>query len=553
MRWASAGSLRVRIIGAVVGAAVAFSLLAGTLAYQLGHHRAGESAHQTLEDLANAVEKTAAVAAYTQDALLLREVADGLARNALIARVQIRTPGGAQLLPAGPSAGPANDATAELTVERALKAPFDAKETIAVLRIEADRDQLERSARSQAWLLAGAMVAQTLLVAYVLYLVAARLVSVPLVRLAQELRSMTPGTSDRMKPPRRGASDEMHAVVGSANDLLAATEHALARERELRAEVEAMEAQYRQIFDSTSAGIFVLDAQGRLINGNPTVLKAVGAAGRDMRRLRGHDFLDQVFVRPERARAMIEDAVRRGETVSDDLELRTPDGVARWVHCLISVQAQPPGESEARERLVEGVMYDITERKRHEHDVRHRAEHDALTGLKNRLASEAAIDRFVAEAEGHHGEFVLMYLDLDGFKQVNDRLGHKAGDRVLVQCAQRMRAAVKRSTDLVGRLGGDEFVIALQHTAADDDSVAAIAQALVAALCEPVDLAGHGPVQVGASIGIAAYPRHGASRRLLVQAADEAMYRVKRGGRNGFAMAVAPVGDGLETRPAALA
>ena len=534
------GGLQARILRVVVGAAVLFSLIAGTLAYRLEHGRTTEAARESINDLVSAVEKTAAVAAYTRDALLLREVADGLERNGLVASVDISTPSGEALLPPreGAKAAPADG---QLEVSRPLISPFDAKETLAMLRIRADMPQLERAARNRAWTLALAMVAQTALIAFVLYLAAASFVSRPIVRLAGGLREMSPGTSARLEPPGGHAGDEIGALVSSANALLSANQSALLRERELRAEIEAMEAQYRQIFDSTSAGIFVLDPEGRLINGNPTVLKVVGAGVDDMRQWRGQDFLERVFARPDKVRAMMAESAERGETVSADLELKRYNGGngnhagagARWVHCLISVQDSPA----AARPVVEGVMYDVTERRRDEHAVRHKAEHDALTGLKNRPASEATLDRFLAEAAASQDEVVVMYLDLDGFKQVNDVLGHKAGDRVLEECAHRMLGSVRRASDLVGRLGGDEFIVALHRTATDDEVVDTIARTLVQRLCEPVELDDGNSVRIGASIGIAAYPRHGQSRRALLDAADAAMYRVKRSGKNGFARA----------------
>jgi diguanylate cyclase (GGDEF)-like protein/PAS domain S-box-containing protein len=540
------GGLQARILRVVVGAAVLFSLIAGTLAYRLEYARTADNASETINDLLSAVEKTAAVAAYTRDALLLKEVIDGLERNKLVASVELRAPGGELLLPVK---GRAVDADSQaLEVTRTLISPFDAKETLAVLRVRADMPRLESAARTRAWTLALAMVGQTLLIAWVLYLAAANFVSRPIVRLASGLRAMSPGTFQRLESPGGHAGDEIGALVASANDLLSANESALLRERELRAEIEAMEAQYRQIFDSTSAGIFVLDHEGRLINGNPTVLKVVGADVDDMRQWRGQDFIERVFERPEKVRAMMSDALRRGETMSSDLELRQQAGGVRWVHCLISVQASP----DAQQPMIEGVMYDVTERKRDEHDVRHQAEHDALTGLKNRRATEATLDRFLAEAQATEDDVVVMYLDLDGFKQVNDRLGHKAGDRVLVECAHRMLGAVRRSSDLVGRLGGDEFIVALHRTGPEDEVVETIAQALVCNLCEPIDLDDGITARVGASIGIASFPRHGTTRRGLLHAADKAMYSVKRRGKNGYAMA--PNDDGSPpARPEVLA
>jgi diguanylate cyclase (GGDEF)-like protein len=237
---------------------------------------------------------------------------------------------------------------------------------------------------------------------------------------------------------------------------------------------------------------------------------------------------------------MIDEAAERGETMSADLELRSADGDTRWVHCLVSVQdaarAASPHEVTPG-GIVEGVLYDITERKRAERDVRRRAEVDALTGALNRAATEEAIDRFIAQA-GADEAMTLLYLDLDGFKQVNDRFGHKAGDQVLQQVAVRIQRSLRRSTDLLGRIGGDEFAVVLQHANPDETAPAQIAAALLEAVREPVLLDDGQAVEIGVSIGLAGFPRHGRSRRELMHAADGAMYAVKRHGKNGYASAV---------------
>ena len=538
-------NLQLRFLLGVVVAAALFALLAGTFAYELGQRRAQESAQATIAGLQAAVDKTAAIAVYAHDTQLMREVVDGVARNALVRRVDIVDPRGASLLPGAPASSPSPvDDDPALLVREPLKSPFDAGETIGALRIAIDADQLSRVARREAWTLALLMVAQSALVAIVMYLTGARLISRPIVRLARQLAATPAGSTRALALPAGHDHDEIGALVRSANGLLGANAQALQRERELRRDIEAMEAQYRQIFDSSSAGIFVLDREGRLINGNPTVLKLIGGSeGGDgaidrMRRLRGQDFLGRVFARPERVRAMIAEAAHRNETMSADLELRSQGGETRWAHCLVSVQDGSAAAQAAPGGIVEGVLYDITERKRAEHDVRRRAERDALTGALNRAATDEAIDAFLAQA-APTDQVTLLYLDLDGFKQVNDRLGHAAGDQVLQQAVRRIMGELRRSSDVVGRVGGDEFVIVLQHGEAAEAAAAQIAANLVATLCAPFELDGDARVEIGVSIGMACFPRHGTRRRDLMHAADEAMYAVKRHGKNAYASASA--------------
>jgi diguanylate cyclase (GGDEF)-like protein/PAS domain S-box-containing protein len=529
--------LQLRFMASALAVAVVFALVAGTLAYHLGARRANAAAHQTIASVQAAVEKTAAIAVFAHDATLLREVVDGVARNSLVKQVDIVDASGKTLLQGAAAAAPI--VASESVVRMPLKSPFDAGETIGAMRIEIDGDQLQLVARREAWLMALLMVGQAVLIAMTIYLTGVRLISRPIVRLARALSAMPPGTTQRLAAPPGHAHDEIGRLVQSANDLLGATSQALARERELRADIEAMEAQYRQIFDSTSAGIFVLDRQGRLINGNPTVLKVIGGGVGDLRQLHGQDFLDLVFARPERARSMIEQAALRNETMSADLELRSNEGRTRWAHCLLSVQEAPPSADESTsQQLIEGVLYDITERKEVESDARRRAEHDALTGALNRAGVDAAIDRFLDH--GHADDAMsLLYLDLDGFKQVNDRHGHHRGDAVLQQAVARIQGELRRTSDLVGRIGGDEFIVALAHSGPTDLAANQLAAKIIERLSEPFELGDGIVAEMGVSIGMASYPRHGRQRRELMHAADEAMYWVKRHGKNGFVTALA--------------
>jgi len=538
-----AQSLQLRFLAWVAGAALLFAALAGALAYQFGFHRAERAALHTLEGLLTAVEKTAAIGAYANDTVLLQEVAQGLSRDPQVRAVEILDSQGTALLQVQGQRRAALQAAP--VVERPLKAPFVRDEQVGLLRIHVERAEVEGRAREQAWTLALLMAGQSLLIALVLAWTAQRLVSRPIVGIARQLHQLPPGTAHRLQAPASHEHDELGLLTRAVNALLQGNEQALQRERALRAEIEAMEAQYRQIFDSTSAGIFVLDREGRLINGNPTVLRVIGAPANAMKQLQGEDFVRRVFARPERVHAMIGAAAQRHETVSADLELLSRDQATHWVHCLISVQPPAPGQ---RDELVEGVMYDVTERKRAERAVQHRAEHDALTGLKNRAAGEAVLERFVHEASLHGKAVTLMVLDLDGFKQVNDVHGHEAGDEVLVQCARRMAGIARRASDLVARMGGDEFIVALYDCDVEDGFVAEIGGGLLQALREPVllpdGLGGGIEVRVGTSIGIASFPRHADTAKALMQRADEVMYEVKRNGKNAYAVAWWPPGRG---------
>ena len=524
-------SLQWRFMAAVAAIAVVFSVAAGALSYRFERDRAHEQAQRTLEGLVAAVERTLAIGAYTRDKVLLAELAGGLAQNELVAAIDVVDTRGEPLAQVGRlrnEPGPA-------VIERPLISPFDAAESVAMLRVRADAARIAVIAQREAWRLSLLMIAQAALVSVLLYLLAARLVSRPIVALAAALRRMQPGTAERLAADVSHRDDEIGVLVAGANALLDANACALERERRLREEIEAMEAQYRRIFDSSSAGIFVLDGEGRLVNSNPTVSRVVGLSAQELQGLRQQDFLERVFARPALALQMVRESLRSGGTVSGDLELRQQGDQSRWVHCLVSVQPQP--DDIERMHMVEGVIYDVTDRRAAERAVRHRAEHDSLTGLRSREGSHELLDTMIAEAVALQQALSVLYLDLDGFKTINDRHGHHAGDEVLAACASRLKGAVRRE-DMIGRLGGDEFVVALKGVGSRDVVLSRLAAGLLAELQRPIRLRSGIEVQVGCSIGIACAQVHGRDRHALTLAADAAMYEVKRTGKNAFAMAL---------------
>jgi diguanylate cyclase (GGDEF)-like protein len=178
------------------------------------------------------------------------------------------------------------------------------------------------------------------------------------------------------------------------------------------------------------------------------------------------------------------------------------------------------------------TVADVTERRRSERALRHRALYDQLTGLPNRYLLRDRLEMAAARQQraGGHGTAVL-FLDLDRFKAVNDTRGHAAGDQLLRQAAGRL-AAVVRASDTVCRLGGDEFVVVCEDI--DGSGAESVVERVQAELRRPYDVAG-GPVEVGVSIGVALSPPYPLEE--LVHLADLAMYRAKRAGGDGAALA----------------
>jgi diguanylate cyclase (GGDEF)-like protein len=189
------------------------------------------------------------------------------------------------------------------------------------------------------------------------------------------------------------------------------------------------------------------------------------------------------------------------------------------------------------ERMVENITFALynfereAERKRAEEHARHMATHDALTGLPNRAMFGQLIELEIESARRYQRKFAVAFIDLDRFKDVNDTLGHEAGDTLLKEMAARFKAAL-RVSDVVARFGGDEFVI-LMREASDAAQVASIAGKILAAAVDPVTVSGQ-ECSVTASVGIALYPEDAADEQSLMKNADVAMYAAKGKGKNNF-------------------
>ncbi len=191
------------------------------------------------------------------------------------------------------------------------------------------------------------------------------------------------------------------------------------------------------------------------------------------------------------------------------------------------------------------IIEDVTQRRESEAKILHWARHDPLTGLPNRRYLYDQLEWSLAHrASGYLPPLAVMYLDLDGFKQVNDALGHHAGDLVLGMVAERLRRTL-RDNEWVARLGGDEFAFVIEHV--EQPGVAALATRAIAQLSEPYALPTGVAAKIGASVGIA-FAERDDTFETLIRRADAALYEAKGAGRGTFRFA--PAGAGLQTRGA---
>ncbi|HET9148787.1 MAG TPA: diguanylate cyclase, partial [Acetobacteraceae bacterium] len=274
----------------------------------------------------------------------------------------------------------------------------------------------------------------------------------------------------------------------------------------------------RQLADSTIEGLLI-HREGRVIWANAALHQVIGSVKPD---LAGDE---AAFIATADTREALQRHLAAPSPDIDVIEIERPDGTRRTAEIL----SRPINYGGHAAGVI--ALRDITERKRVEDRLSHLAHHDPLTGLANRTLFNERLAEAVAEAGRQQGGLALLILDLDRFKSVNDLHGHAVGDRLMQEAAARLVHNI-REGDMVARLGGDEFAI-VQVTGEQPASSAGLAQRLVDVLGRSFEIDGQ-MISIGGSAGIALYPQDGAEPSGLFQAADLALNRAKRDGRNTF-------------------
>lgn len=302
------------------------------------------------------------------------------------------------------------------------------------------------------------------------------------------------------------------------------------------------EARHRTMVESVPIAITEIDTDGRYLAMNPAGVALAGLESADT--VIGRPYLEFVSDEDrERAEALLTRALW-GEACEFEVTTAIGENPRLYASSLIPVV----GDDGAVARIISHSQ-DLTERRRTEEKIRNLAYYDPLTGLPNRQRFRARLERSLTSARRSNTRLGLLFIDLDGFKSVNDSLGHSVGDQLLREVASRLDASI-READIVGRtarrsgagspapsseiarLGGDEFTVLLSEISSPVDAER-IARRLVEALDGPIEI-DRQEIFTSASVGIAIFPEDGAGAEELLRSADIAMYHAKAAGRNHY-------------------
>lgn len=289
-----------------------------------------------------------------------------------------------------------------------------------------------------------------------------------------------------------------------------------------RARIES-EERFRSLFESSRDAIYFATGNGKFIDINQAFIELFGSTKEETLKKNA-----KAAYLTANDRIKLKNAIKKNNFVRDfEMKLKKTNGVV--MDCLLTISSKK--DEHGKIIQYQGIVRDITEKKRTDDAIKYMAFHDALTGLPNRSLFNDRLAMSIAHAERFDEKVAVMMLDLDKFKFINDTYGHSVGDLLLKAVAKKLTKQIRKG-DTVARLGGDEFMLIFADLKQTDD-VNVITEKIIEDFQPPVKINGY-TLSITTSIGIAIYPNHGTDSETLIRNADIAMYIVKQTGRNGY-------------------
>ncbi|NVK57379.1 MAG: GGDEF domain-containing protein [Alteromonadaceae bacterium] len=518
-------NVRMALIVAVIGIFLSFT--GSVVVFSLALQKQETLSYRLVNQLADSAAKTATIAVYVEDDELAREITNGLLLNDLVSGVRINTT--YSVLATTVSREPATDA-----IVHTLYHPFISNEKMGELELYPDAAFIKELALQEA----KGSAMQILLVSFFITLAIAitlqYTLSGPLIKLKHAFDKVDPSSPDTLEKINIDYSrrDELGYLIDQINGLIRAVRSNFLAERQLRVHTEKLEQQQRLLFDRASIGIALISTKKGILIENQKFNSIVG------NNFSIKDFIE-MFDDSETVTNVVTSLKSSTEVkpISLDLSYQS-DGLRRWVHCLFAaVSDQRVVSREKDDVLFEVIVNDITDRKEREAEVRYQAQHDALTGLYNRLGGEVRFQYLLNDNDPTNAK-VFMMIDLDRFKPINDTYGHDAGDLVLVKVSNRIKVLFNDSSDVCCRWGGDEFVVGFKRESLPLSSLETLCNTLLHSLEEPVEITHDKRVTLSASIGVVVADDSSKALDYWLAKADDCMYQVKNHGRSNYEIGV---------------
>ena len=506
------------------------------LSYYSGFKEKKNTNYLLVQQLAQTMEKTAAIAAYLNDKELSQEIINGLLSNDLVQGAslegEVNPKGEIDLFIAKGSTNKKNEAVLIKLVH-----PFIEDTFIGVLAIYPDDNFIEQQAQSSLIKEFILMLIQSIVIAFFVSLVVRKWLTQPIQNLTDSFATIDPTNPETMTMLefKQGKRDEISRLTQGINALMHELKLTISNEQSLRKKTQELEAKFRLIFEQASAGICLLDDKNIITTFNPAFKHYFTVPGEEeLSTLHFPALLNNV----DELQNLLADirCDKNPPQATLDIECKVGHKTI-WLHCLFVrlTEQRETKRSVQQEHLVEVILHDVTERAEREFQTRFEADHDPLTDLLNRRAGEKRLKKALRECIKHNQHLVLMMIDLDKFKPINDTYGHEAGDKVLIEIAHRFKTLFHEKNDMCIRLGGDEFIVAQQIKTYDKTATQQKAIALLNELQQQVSISNTKTCAVGASIGIAIAPYDGNELHQLMHNGDKTLYHVKETGRGKVA------------------
>jgi diguanylate cyclase (GGDEF)-like protein/PAS domain S-box-containing protein len=478
-----------------------------------------------LNELMESMSVMASIACFAKDATLARETAEAFTKHSAVHRVTI-VAFGQELATAGRRDGK-SAGEEKRTITQTLYSPFDATEKIGEVVLEPAWQLIQEDVNNNVHNVTLVLFLLAIAVIAVIALVISYTVIRPVGHISDALHMLEPGSNNVVPIPRGHESDELGRLVNDMNDLLLRLRTSLGQEHELRLQRVLNEKLrlYATMFDNSQDGIIITDRQNHIVAVNRAFTQITGYGEREVigknPRFMSSGRHDRAFYE-KMWNELNTTGYWKGELWNrcKDEQIRP-----KWY----SISAVRDDEGEIINHIA--IFSDITERKMAEERIEFLAHHDPLTQLPNRVLARDRFSLALVTAMRDMSNIAILYIDLDGFKYVNDTFGHQAGDQLLLSVAERLKSHV-RETDTISREGGDEFMIILPGIR-DIAIIHRITTEILGKISSPFDIVGH-TIGISASIGMAYYPQHGMDFDTLLKSADAAMYVAKNSGKNAY-------------------